>query len=150
MTNQKSLVMKIIPLLTDRESLELDETRGTKEEKGENVDDEEEEDEEDGPEPTWSDPREVAKEVNLGKLVGGLDGFCNVRRYVSTGETETRRDEVTKPALFDRIVLLSSKGFTLRRWLKNGTISKRLSLGGARTLDHVRVSSLSFHSMCGH
>jgi hypothetical protein len=69
------VVMKIIPLLSDEEALR---TGKTVEERSENGESESES------APTLSDPRDVAREVELGRIVGSLDGFCTLHGYVES------------------------------------------------------------------
>lgn len=78
--------MKVVPLMMREETeeglevamegLSLQRRGEAKEEEIDELDQDEE------VEPTWSDPRDVAKEVRLGRLVGELDGFCDLIGYV--------------------------------------------------------------------
>lgn len=83
--------MKVVPLLSDDKALELelqklslverssiDEDSGA--ELASNTEEEEEDvDELEEPEPVWSDARDVAREIELGRLVGALPGFCKLK-----------------------------------------------------------------------
>ena len=91
--------MKVVPLMSDEKDLEvamksLSLKKG--DEEGKEVDGEEEEvDEleevEEEVEPTWSDPRDVAKEVQLGRLVGELQGFCDLIGYVENPSSASEK-----------------------------------------------------------
>jgi hypothetical protein len=80
------LVMKVIPLLSDEQSLELEMTKlSLKPEKPEEEGGEgesQQEDELEEADPVWSDARDVAREIELGRAVGVLDGFCTLREAV--------------------------------------------------------------------
>lgn len=78
---QRDLVMKVVPLMMrgDEEELEVAmEGLGLKDVKEVVVNEEEIDELDEEAEPTWSDPKDVAKEVKLGRLVGELEGFCDL------------------------------------------------------------------------